>query len=88
VQVAFAEPILVAAQIAPTVEAATDLTEDRVWPAVQAEFNRLRSRPGVIAAALAALGIGGAVALRRRSVARRRGPARLRRIRRRGRRSG
>jgi 1-acyl-sn-glycerol-3-phosphate acyltransferase len=88
VQVAFAEPILVTAQTTPTPEAATDLIEDRVWPAVEAEFNRMRSRPGLVAAALAALGIGGAVAVRRRGTAKRRRLAHFRRIGRRRGRSG
>ena len=66
VQVAFLPPIAVAAQPSPTPAAAAELIEDRLWPAVQAEFSRLRSRPGMIAAALATLGIG-ALALRRRT---------------------
>ena len=53
--------------------AATDPTEliDRtVWPAVQDEYGRLRATPGAIAAALAALGLGGLAAARRRRAAR------------------
>ena len=37
-----------------------------LWPEVQDEYRRLRARPTLIAAALAALGIGGGVLLRRR----------------------
>jgi 1-acyl-sn-glycerol-3-phosphate acyltransferase len=42
-----------------------DLIDRRVWPAVQDEYGRLQATPGVIAAALAALGAGGLVARRR-----------------------
>jgi len=67
VQVAFAEPIP-AVDLPPTPEAAGELVEGRVWPEVQREFKGLRSRPGLIAAGLAALGLaaGGGVAYRRR----------------------
>jgi 1-acyl-sn-glycerol-3-phosphate acyltransferase len=37
-----------------------------LWPEVEEEFQRLRARPGLIAAALAALGIGGLLIRRRR----------------------
>jgi 1-acyl-sn-glycerol-3-phosphate acyltransferase len=74
VQVAFAEPIEVGA-LAATPEAAGELVEQTVWPEVKGEFGRLLARPGLIAAGLAALGVGGGLALRRRS--RRSGPARL-----------
>jgi 1-acyl-sn-glycerol-3-phosphate acyltransferase len=67
VQVAFAEPIPVA-ELTATPEEASRLVEEMVWPEVEGEFRRLRSRPGVIAAGLAALGIGvgGGVVVRRR----------------------
>jgi 1-acyl-sn-glycerol-3-phosphate acyltransferase len=67
VQLAFAEPIP-AVDLPPTPEAAGELVEGRVWPEVQREFKGLRSRPGLIAAGLAALGLaaGGGVAYRRR----------------------
>jgi 1-acyl-sn-glycerol-3-phosphate acyltransferase len=55
-------------------EALEDLIDRRVWPAVQAEYGRLDATPGVIAAALAALGIGGGLVAR----AQRRRPARPR----------
>jgi 1-acyl-sn-glycerol-3-phosphate acyltransferase len=45
---------------------ATDLIERSVWPAVQEEYGRLRATPGVIAAGLTALGLGGLAAARRR----------------------
>ncbi|MHB1837595.1 MAG: lysophospholipid acyltransferase family protein, partial [Solirubrobacteraceae bacterium] len=35
------------------------LIDERVWPAVREEYGRLRARPGLIAAGLAALGVGG-----------------------------
>ena len=41
------------------------LIDERVWPAVQDEYGRLRATPGAIAAALAAVGLGGLVARRR-----------------------
>jgi 1-acyl-sn-glycerol-3-phosphate acyltransferase len=65
VQVAFAEPIPVADLVAGPEEAAR-LVEETLWPEVETEFRRLRARPGLIAAALAALGIGGGLLLRRR----------------------
>jgi 1-acyl-sn-glycerol-3-phosphate acyltransferase len=63
VQVAFA-PAVTSAQLEATPEAAAELIEERVWPQVEREYHRLRARPGVIAAALAALGVGGGIAYR------------------------
>jgi 1-acyl-sn-glycerol-3-phosphate acyltransferase len=65
VQVAFAEPIPVA-EIAASQEEAGRLVEEMLWPEVQSQFRRLRARQGVAAAGLAAIGIGGGLALRRR----------------------
>jgi 1-acyl-sn-glycerol-3-phosphate acyltransferase len=65
VQVAFAEPIAVA-ELTASPEGAARLVEEMLWPEVEGEFRRLRARPGVIAAALAALGIGGLLIRRRR----------------------
>jgi 1-acyl-sn-glycerol-3-phosphate acyltransferase len=70
VQVTFAEPIPVA-EIAATPDEAGQLVEEVLWPEVEEQFGRLRARPGVVAAAIAALGLGGGIALKRRS--RRRG---------------
>jgi 1-acyl-sn-glycerol-3-phosphate acyltransferase len=64
VQVAFAEPIPVA-ELTATPDEASRLVEEMVWPEVEGEFRRLRARPGLIAAGLAALGIGGGVLARR-----------------------
>ena len=75
VQVAFAEPITVA-ELEPSPEAAGQLIE-RLWPEVEGEYRRLRSRPGVIAAALAALGVGGGVLLRAEQQRRRRKRSKL-----------
>jgi 1-acyl-sn-glycerol-3-phosphate acyltransferase len=47
-----------------------ELIDERVWPAVQEEYGRLRASPGLIAAGLAALGVGGGVMARRRRAAR------------------
>jgi 1-acyl-sn-glycerol-3-phosphate acyltransferase len=63
VQVAFAAPIP-AVDLEATPEAAADLIENQVWPEVEKEFRRLRAKPGLAAAVLAALAGGGAVALR------------------------
>lgn len=63
VQVAFAAPIP-ATNLEATPEAAADLIENQVWPEVEKEFRRLRANPGVVAALLAALAGGGAVAVR------------------------
>jgi 1-acyl-sn-glycerol-3-phosphate acyltransferase len=72
VQVAFAQPIPVD-ELSATPQAAGDLIEDRVWPEVEQEFRRMRARPGLIAAGVAALGLGaGGVAMRRRAARRRR----------------
>jgi 1-acyl-sn-glycerol-3-phosphate acyltransferase len=65
VQVAFADPIPVAELTASPDEAAR-LVERMLWPEVEEEFQRLRARPGLIAAGLAALGIGGFLVRRRR----------------------
>ncbi len=64
VQVAFAPPVSVA-DLQATPEAAADLIEEQVWPEVEREYGRLRARPTLVAAGLAALGLGG-LALRRR----------------------
>ena len=65
VQVAFAEPIAVA-ELAATPEGATQLVEEMLWPEVEGEFHRLRARPCLVAAGLAALGVGGLLLRRRR----------------------
>jgi 1-acyl-sn-glycerol-3-phosphate acyltransferase len=48
-------------------ESVDDLIDRQVWPAVREEYGRLQPPPGLIAAALAALGIGGGIAARRRA---------------------
>jgi 1-acyl-sn-glycerol-3-phosphate acyltransferase len=79
VQVAFT-PAIAPAELESTPEAAAELIEGQVWPEVQREWHRLRSRPGLIAAALAALGLGGGIAYRaRQSRARKRSRWKLRR---------
>ena len=79
VQVAFSEPIPVS-DLAATPDAAATLIADTVWPEVEEEYRRLRARPTLIAAGLAALGIGsGLLARRRRKPRPRRGLDRLRR---------
>jgi 1-acyl-sn-glycerol-3-phosphate acyltransferase len=65
VQVAFSPPIP-ASELAPTPEAASELIEEMVWPEVEGEYRRLRARPTLIAAGLAALGIGGGLLARRK----------------------
>ena len=65
VQVAFAEPIPVADLIVSQ-EAAGALVEQLLWPEVQEEYSRLRARPGLIAAGLTALGVGGGLVVRQR----------------------
>ncbi|MEA2330351.1 MAG: 1-acyl-sn-glycerol-3-phosphate acyltransferase [Thermoleophilaceae bacterium] len=64
VQVAFAEPIA-AAELASTPEAAGELVEEMLWPEVEGEFRRLKARPGLVAAGLAALGVGGGLLVQR-----------------------
>jgi 1-acyl-sn-glycerol-3-phosphate acyltransferase len=71
VQVAFT-PAIAPAELEATPEAAAELIEGQVWPEVEREWRRLRARPGLIAAALAALGLGGGLAYRRRQAARKR----------------
>jgi 1-acyl-sn-glycerol-3-phosphate acyltransferase len=70
VQVAFGEPISVV-ELDATPESAGELIEGSLWPEVTREYGRLRSRPGVIVAGLAAVGLtGGLVARKRRRDAR------------------
>ena len=65
VQVAFSPPVSVS-ELAPSQEAASELIEEMVWPEVEGSYRRLRARPTLIAASLAALGIGGGILARRR----------------------
>lgn len=65
VRVSFGEPITVEAAD-PSPEAAGALLDGKVWPEVERERERLLSHPGVIAAGIAALGLGAGVAARRR----------------------
>jgi 1-acyl-sn-glycerol-3-phosphate acyltransferase len=65
VQVAFSPPIPVS-DLTATPEAAATLISDTLWPEVEGEYRRLRARPTVIAAGLAALGIGGGLLVRRK----------------------
>jgi len=65
VQISFGDPIAVH-RLASTPEGAGELVEHTLWPQVEGEFRRLRARPGLIAAGIAALGVGGGLFLRRR----------------------
>jgi 1-acyl-sn-glycerol-3-phosphate acyltransferase len=65
VQVAFA-PAIAPSELESSPENAGELTEQVLWPQVEEEYRRLRARPGLIAAGVAALGVGGALAVRRR----------------------
>jgi len=60
VQVSFGEPIPVAG-LAPTPDVAGELIDTAVWPEIQDAYRGLRARPGVIAAGLAAAGLGIAI---------------------------
>jgi 1-acyl-sn-glycerol-3-phosphate acyltransferase len=64
VQVAFGAPIPVA-QLKATPEEAGRLIEEELWPEVTREYGRLRARPGLVAAGLAAVGLAGLLARRR-----------------------
>jgi 1-acyl-sn-glycerol-3-phosphate acyltransferase len=65
VQVSFGEPIPVD-HLTATPEDASALIDEAIWPAVSEDYARLRARPGVIAGALVAAGLGYAVYRRRR----------------------
>jgi 1-acyl-sn-glycerol-3-phosphate acyltransferase len=65
VQVAFSAPILVS-EIAATPEGASQLVDEMLWPEVEGEYRRLRARPTLVAAGLAALGLAGFLIRRRR----------------------
>jgi 1-acyl-sn-glycerol-3-phosphate acyltransferase len=70
VQLAFLPPID-GADLPLTGDGGAALMERWVWPEVRSEYARLRGRPGLVLAALAALGIGGRwIARRRREAAR------------------
>jgi len=60
VQVSFAEPIPVA-DLQATPDDAGRLISDAVWPVVSEDYRKLKARPGVIAAGVAAAGLGYAV---------------------------
>lgn len=79
VQVAFSPPVPVDS-LPPTPEAADELTGEQVWPEVERSWRALRSRRTAAAALIAALGLGGGIALRR---VRRPPPSRVQRVRRR-----
>jgi 1-acyl-sn-glycerol-3-phosphate acyltransferase len=65
VQLSFGEPIPVA-HLEATPESAKALVDDLLWPEVEREFGALRRHPGLVAAGLAAAGIGVGLAARRR----------------------
>jgi 1-acyl-sn-glycerol-3-phosphate acyltransferase len=64
VRIAFGEPIPVT-DLSPTPEHAGLLLQQTVWPTISEDYHRLRARPGMVAAGLAALGIGYAIRRRR-----------------------
>ncbi|MDQ3572121.1 MAG: 1-acyl-sn-glycerol-3-phosphate acyltransferase [Actinomycetota bacterium] len=71
VRVAFG-PRIPVDRMPATPEAAGEVLDDRLWPTVEAEFGRLRAHPGLIAAGLAAVGIGAGIAVRRKRSTRKR----------------
>ena len=46
--------------------------EEKLWPEVEGEYRRLRARPTLIAAGLAALGIGSGLLVQRQRAQRKR----------------
>ena len=70
VAISFGEPIEVAG-LGPSPETAREIVAEELWPEVQREFGMLRAHRGLIAAGLAALGLGAGVATRRRRTQRR-----------------
>jgi 1-acyl-sn-glycerol-3-phosphate acyltransferase len=65
VRIAFGEPVPVT-DLSPTPEHAGLLTQQTLWPTISEEYTRLKAAPGVVAAGLAAAGLGYLVARRRR----------------------
>ncbi len=62
VQLTFLPPVTAAHSDAP--DEVSELIDERVWPAVREEYGRLRAAPGIVAAAVTALGIGGGLLAR------------------------
>ena len=71
VQIAFSKPIEVG-DLPATPASAEELVGETVWPEVETEYRRLRSRPGLIAAGVAALGLGAGLAVKSRRDSRKR----------------
>ncbi len=86
VQLALLAPI----ETVPGGHDAAQLIDELVWPAVQEGYGSLRARPGLIAACVAAIGIGGGLLAKRRHAIRGKpdllGTVQPRKLRRRGRR--
>lgn len=57
VQISFGEPIDVAGREA-TPEAAAELLDNTLWPTINEDYRRLKTGPGLIAAGVAAAGLG------------------------------
>lgn len=70
VQIAFMSPVA-PPSLADGGDAVSGLIDEVVWPAVQEEYGRLWAAPGLVAAGLAAIGLGGLIARRRQKAARR-----------------
>ncbi|HXR29112.1 MAG TPA: lysophospholipid acyltransferase family protein [Solirubrobacteraceae bacterium] len=66
VQVAFLRPID-PARFEGRPDAVADLVDSELWPAVEQEYRRELATPGLILAALAAIGLGGGLLARRRA---------------------
>jgi 1-acyl-sn-glycerol-3-phosphate acyltransferase len=65
VQISFGEPIQVTDREA-TPEAAAELLEDTLWPTISEDYRRLKAGPGLVAAGVAAAGVGLLLERRRR----------------------
>ena len=66
IQVAFGTPIPVH-DLEATQDVAGAVLNDELWPQVQEEYRKLRARPGLIAAGIAAAGLGVALSRRRKA---------------------
>ena len=71
VRVSFGDPIPVE-DLPATPETAGAVLDDELWPEIEGQFGKLRAHPGLIAAGLAAVGVGAAVATRRQRQSKRR----------------